>query len=407
MSARTTTAAGVILAALVLGAAPATAVASQPGTTGPERTPQSAGTDDRGAVADEVDDAFAAQAEQLPDALLRGESLAAGEALVSPSGRYALVLTEDGSLVLADAPNRLNPEPVVLAVLAEGGEGATLVMQTDGNLVLYTATGGVAQNFGTDGTAADRLAIQDDRNVVLYGGGRVWVNFDTVVFSTLQVGEVLLPGDRLASEDGGTVLVMQTDGNLVGYQGGRVVFQSRTVRYPGAAAVMQGDGNFVVYSTMNVPVFNTRTTNAAVEENLLLVDVGGFQVLSGAQEPTALYGSAWFDRSVTPGQVLLRGDMRRSDYDARSVLRFQADGNIVQYVDGRPVWQTRTDGTGANLAVMQTDGNFVVYVVKAGQPTRFVFQTGTSGSPGASLTLPPLSRSVQVLSRVGAVLYPR
>ncbi len=50
----------------------------------------------------------------------------------------------------------------------------------------------------------------------------------------------------------------------------------------------------------------------------------------------------------------------------------QWDGNLVLYKLTRPLWATRTNGTGATSAVMQDDGNFVVYA-----PGRAVWASNT------------------------------
>lgn len=396
------------MATLLAGAAPASADLLD-GSREPGRTMDllSAAAEEQ-VVADAAgifDDGAAA----MDDVLAAGSTLGPGQSLVSASGRYALTLSEDGLLALVEAANRFTPEPIVLSVLAEGDPGATLVMQTDGNLVLYNPGGSVEVNFGTDGSGATQLAMQDDRNVVLYGpGGSVVLDFDLTTFSALQIGEVLLSGDRLVSEDGRTALVMQTDGNLVAYQDGGAVFASRTNRAgnAGAEAVMQADGNFVVY-VGEQPVFTTATSNVDDEGNSLLLDVGEFSIIGGSEQPVALYGSAWRSPRVTSGQSLLPGDRRTLDPDGRYVLRFQTDGNIVQYADGRAVWQTGTAGRGAVYAAMQTDGNFVVY----GGITHFgpLFQTRTAGNPGATLSFRanrPTS-PVQVLSRTGGMIFNR
>jgi hypothetical protein len=84
------------------------------------------------------------------------------------------------------------------------------IFQQDGNLVLYTPQGKAIWATGTNGTAANMLAVQTDGNVVLYNNGRpVWAT--------------------------------DTSGNL------------------GAYLAIQTDGNIVVYTSSNTPVFNTST----------------------------------------------------------------------------------------------------------------------------------------------------
>jgi N-acetylmuramoyl-L-alanine amidase len=82
--------------------------------------------------------------------------------------------------------------------------------QHDGNLVLYSPQGKAIWATGTENTGADRLSIQTDGNVVLYDGTKpMWAT--------------------------------DTAGN------------------PGAYFAIQGDGNLVVYSSSGKAIFNTGT----------------------------------------------------------------------------------------------------------------------------------------------------
>jgi hypothetical protein len=47
--------------------------------------------------------------------------------------------------------------------------------------------------------------------------------------------------------------------------------------------------------------------------------------------------------------------------DGRFQFVLQGDGNLVLYMSGTPLWASNTVGSGAAFAVMQDDGNFVVY----------------------------------------------
>ena len=65
--------------------------------------------------------------------MMPGESLSPGESISSPSGKYQLILQHDGNLVLYDTDG-----PVALwDSRTVGRSDRTLVMQPDGNLVLY------------------------------------------------------------------------------------------------------------------------------------------------------------------------------------------------------------------------------------------------------------------------------
>jgi serine/threonine-protein kinase len=67
--------------------------------------------------------------------------------------------------------------------------------------------------------------------------------------STIQSGGFLQPGQSIASPNGGFLLTMQRDGNLVEYRtrDATVQWASATSGNFGAYAVVQVDGNFVVY----------------------------------------------------------------------------------------------------------------------------------------------------------------
>ena len=52
----------------------------------------------------------------------------------------------------------------------------------------------------------------------------------------------------MVATGGHVVMVMQGDGNLVERRDGALVWATYTQGHPGAWAVMQGDGNFVIYT---------------------------------------------------------------------------------------------------------------------------------------------------------------
>ncbi len=93
-----------------------------------------------------------------------GEALEIGTSLSSPSGRFTLVYQPDGNLVLyRDAAG---PQPTYQwdTETAERPAGRVL-MQHDGNLVVYDPDGSPLWASGTDGHPGASLAIQDDGNL--------------------------------------------------------------------------------------------------------------------------------------------------------------------------------------------------------------------------------------------------
>jgi hypothetical protein len=74
-----------------------------------------------------------------------------------------------------------------------------------------------------------------------------------------------------------------------------------------------------------------------------------------------------------------------SSASGRYRLTYQTDGNLVLYdmVAGTALWLTGTGGSSPGQAILQTDGNFVVYD-GAGTP---LWQSHTGGNPGGSMIL--------------------
>jgi surface antigen len=211
-------------------------------------------------VSIDSDKAVTANFRGLPsgDTLSAGQTLEAGESLSSVGGQYYLVMQTDGNLVFRVASSH---RPI-WASHTDGNPGAYLAMQTDGNLVIYAPNGGPdLWASGTNNTAAHRLAIQTDSNLVLYSeaGQAIWAS--GLRNSTLQTDETLIANQYLMSPDGRFKLIMQGDGNLVGYPaaGGPAFWDSNTDGHPGAWVAMQGDGNLVVYSDAGSALWPSNT----------------------------------------------------------------------------------------------------------------------------------------------------
>jgi surface antigen len=81
------------------------------------------------------------------------------------------------------------------------------------------------------------------------------------------------------------------------------------------------------------------------------------------------------DGQLTAGQSLVSTD------GAYQVI-MQGDGNLVEYFEGRALWNTGTQGHPGASTVLQGDGNLVVY-----GPTGALWNSGTQGHPGAVLIL--------------------
>lgn len=100
-----------------------------------------------------------------------GQALNINDQLVSENGATKLVLQGDGNLVLyrTDNGGRL------WASNTMGHGGSRAVLQGDGNFVLYTAGGQAVWANNRAGRGTTLIRVQNDGNVVAYAGGTpVW-----------------------------------------------------------------------------------------------------------------------------------------------------------------------------------------------------------------------------------------
>ncbi|MBC7921020.1 MAG: hypothetical protein H7Z75_07990 [Ferruginibacter sp.] len=96
--------------------------------------------------------------------LSAGEELRQGNFLRSPDGRFTLILQEDGNLVIYDASNR----PLWASNTPGQPQITRCVMQADGNLVLYDNNGRPYWDSGTYQYPGSLLVMQNDGNLVIY-----------------------------------------------------------------------------------------------------------------------------------------------------------------------------------------------------------------------------------------------
>jgi LysM repeat protein len=115
------------------------------------------------------------------DVLRAGESLGIDQKLTSSNGKYTLIMQGDGDLVLYTESNT-----PVWATRTQGKGAVRASLQEDGNLVLYTKE--QDRWFHKDAAVAVwasktsgknvRLVLQDDRNLVIYtsDGRALWAS---------------------------------------------------------------------------------------------------------------------------------------------------------------------------------------------------------------------------------------
>jgi hypothetical protein len=279
-----------------------------------------------------------------------GDSLGPGDDIVSPNGHYKLVMQADGNLVLYHDGD---------AIWSTGskGAGASLAMQTDGNLVIYN--NGATWSSNTADFPGAELDLQDDGNLVIYHAGHaIWTWGRGYIGDQLGGGDQLEPGAYLLSADHQYELVMQaSDGNLVLYRGAQALWSSGQAGV-GAYVAMQGDGNFVTYNNGAKWSSNTADFPGA---NLTLQNDSNV-VISHAGHPIWDSHSGYLGFRLSPGWQLGPDAYLWSPNHQYRLVMQASDGNLVLYDrSGKALWSTGARGAGAYVA-MQGDGNLVIYL---------------------------------------------
>jgi exopolysaccharide biosynthesis protein len=177
----------------------------------------------------------------VPTGLVKpGQVLHAGKWVRSPNKKYGLILQTDGNLVLYHGKKAL------WSTVTGGHAGATAIMQTDGNLVVYSSAKKALWSSNTGRHAGATLVVQNDGNLVIYSKAKKALWSRHITLGSLRPGYVLDQGQAVRSMNGDYTLQQQTDGNLVLYRGKTALWSTQTTG-SGVYALMQTDGNFVVY----------------------------------------------------------------------------------------------------------------------------------------------------------------
>jgi hypothetical protein len=218
-----------------------------------------------------------------------------------------------------------------------------------------------------------------------YCGGNCPIG--TNYYGVLPEGGTMNAGDRLSSPDLSFHLDMQSDGNLILYNGiGAKLWQSGTAGTPQRHAILQTDANFVIYDSNNNAQWASHThddgnqgggvyaVTLALQNdgNLVLYDSSGSSsywaagtVQSGHYGTTYISSCGVINSPIGayPSTLALKvGDALFSTNGLYN-LALQPTGNLVLSYgfNSQVLWSSGTAGSGATQAVLQLDGNFVLY----------------------------------------------
>lgn len=133
----------------------------------------------------------------------------------------------------------------------------------------------------------------------------LWSSKHGRIPSTLKAGQELAAGQALVSPEGGYRAVMQRDGNFVVYGPGRsVLFASRTLG-SNARTTIQSDGNLVTYSGRT---WASNTPGTGNGSRLVMQDDGNLVIYAhwGAAIWSTKFGRTW----AAKGPVFAYGTLR-------------------------------------------------------------------------------------------------
>jgi hypothetical protein len=217
--------------------------------------------------------------------------------------------------------------------------------QADGYLTVYPDGSSlpVASNVNFQaGETVPNLVVApvgSDGKVDIYDGssGSVQVIADVSGWfllgqDTLPAGASLQPGQALWSQNGQYEAVMQGDGNFVVYGPYPHVVWASGTSTPGSTISMQTDGNLVIYAPSGTPQWASGTDPSS-GDRLVMQDDGNLVLYSQGNLPlwSINGGKTGFGEDTLPAGASLQ--------------------------PGQALWSQN----GQYEAVMQGDGNFVVY----------------------------------------------
>ena len=221
----------------------------------------------------------------LGNVLGTGQAIGLNQALFSPSGNFFAVLQPDGNFVEYQESGL--GRTAVWSTATAGRGSSSVVLQSDGNLVLYPASGPAVWSSSTALSSHDSLQMQDDGNLVVYSsigvplwsraGGRTGYSGDQ-----FPAGLQMNMGQYLYSPSGTYEAVMQGDGNFVVYRvGGASVWSTQTGGKGGTHIAMQGDGNLVVYTAGGTAVWSSSTA-PSLGDSAVMQDDSNLVIFSGS-----------------------------------------------------------------------------------------------------------------------------
>lgn len=214
----------------------------------------------------------------------------------------------------------------------------------------------------------------------------------TNVGSQINMGQSLKPDDYLQSSNGKYQAVLQEDGNFVLYDNNqKAVWYTNTSNKQTSSnynLLMQTDGNLVLYGENNSILWGAGTDGFSGKNfSLKLNDDGSLVILSDGKTIWQMGADISIGNQLKMGQTMWVNQYLTSS-NGRYRAKVQEDQNLVIYDNSNnsAIWELGTDKAGTfkdNRLVMQEDGNLVAY----GRNYNFIWGSGTDNAQGTDFTL--------------------
>ncbi|MEA2599825.1 MAG: hypothetical protein QOF89_817 [Acidobacteriota bacterium] len=270
-------------------------------------------------------------------------------------------------------------------------QGNLIQDATDGAIVIFGAPGSLVQNNTI--VAASRQLLGGINMVDYapvngnYTGTRVTGNVIDGQGAFIKVGIAMGPqiwSCTSGTNRGASVTNNTLQGQNIGYgyavngvSNWSVTGNADSSRHVGAVTAQCGGTPSrpagYQYQAVTASTLQSEFRSAALSA---VLGVSEPSILRVAQTPTGC-SDMFTDQGLYPGQSLYSCDGR-----FHLVLQ-QSDGNLVLYQGGTPLWGSGTNGRPSAVAIMQSDGNFVIY----DSTGTAIWASGTQNHPGAHLAV--------------------
>ncbi|SDQ68336.1 D-mannose binding lectin [Pseudomonas sp. UC 17F4] len=204
------------------------------------------------------------------------QTMSPGQFLLSPNGRFKLLLQQDANLVIQDKGVTVwvanESQPYSMTTRLRKKDPTAFYVQygafLDDRVRMRVWLTENSTFTSKDQWNRTHLILQDDGNIVLVDSLALWNGTGGIPLVPGSIDSVVFPaGTELVKgqvyQAGASKISFQADGNVAAYApGGALVWSTKTQNRGAQRAVFQADGNFVVYGANNTVLWQSGTAGS-------------------------------------------------------------------------------------------------------------------------------------------------